>query len=43
MVITIEPGFYSRNLGFGMRFEDDYLITDKGVANLTGDLSSELR
>lgn len=43
MVITIEPGFYSKSHGFGMRIEDDYLITENGVVNLTGDLSSELR
>lgn len=43
MVITIEPGLYSKKHGFGVRIEDDFLITDKGVKNLTGDLSIKMR
>lgn len=30
MVITIEPGLYSKELGFGVRIEDDVLITESG-------------
>jgi Xaa-Pro aminopeptidase len=36
MVITVEPGFYAKEYGFGMRIEDDVLITKNGVKNLSG-------
>lgn len=35
MVITIEPGIYIENEGFGMRHEDTLLITETGFENLT--------
>ncbi len=35
MVITIEPGLYLPNKNFGMRIEDDFLITADGVQNLS--------
>ena len=31
MVITVEPGYYNPDLGFGVRFEDDILITKDGA------------
>jgi Xaa-Pro aminopeptidase len=30
MVITIEPGIYVREQGFGIRIEDDVLVTEDG-------------
>ena len=35
MAITIEPGIYIENEGFGMRHEDTLLITEAGFENLT--------
>lgn len=35
MVITIEPGIYIEDEGFGMRHEDTLLITETGFENLT--------
>jgi Xaa-Pro aminopeptidase len=35
MVITVEPGIYLPDLGFGVRIEDDILITDDGNRDLT--------
>jgi len=35
MVITIEPGIYLPDEGFGVRIEDDILVVDGGNANLT--------
>lgn len=31
MVITVEPGLYSRQQGYGVRVEDDVLITNNGA------------
>lgn len=41
-VITIEPGLY-RAGEFGVRIEDDYVITQSGAACLTENLNRELR
>ncbi|MEC9477294.1 MAG: Xaa-Pro peptidase family protein [Planctomycetota bacterium] len=35
-VITIEPGIYLPDEGFGIRIEDDILVTADGPVNLTG-------
>lgn|SRR3990167_7107001 len=35
MVVTMEPGIYIENEGFGMRHEDTLLITESGYENLT--------
>jgi Xaa-Pro aminopeptidase len=35
-VITVEPGIYLPQRGFGIRIEDEVLITDKGATLLTG-------
>ncbi len=38
-IVTIEPGVYIPNL-FGIRIEDDYLITENGTKCLTGSKST---
>lgn len=35
MVITVEPGLYVSNEGIGIRIEDDVLVTDAGMENLS--------
>ncbi len=35
MVVTVEPGVYLPNRGFGVRIEDDILITPEGNRDLT--------
>jgi Xaa-Pro aminopeptidase len=41
-VITVEPGIYLPQRNFGVRIEDDVLITDKGYKLLTGDIPRKL-
>jgi Xaa-Pro aminopeptidase len=40
-VITIEPGIYLPEEGFGVRIEDDYLVTQKGLIKMSAKLPSE--
>ena len=35
MVVSVEPGLYIRELGLGVRVEDNFLITADGCVNLT--------
>jgi Xaa-Pro aminopeptidase len=41
MVFTIEPGLYIPSEGIGIRIEDDYLMTETGVENLSRALPRE--
>jgi Xaa-Pro aminopeptidase len=41
-VFTVEPGVYLPAQGFGVRIEDEVLITDKGYQVLTGTLPRKL-
>ena len=36
-MITVEPGIYLPQRGFGVRIEDEILITPTGAELLTGD------
>ena len=40
-VFTIEPGIYLADEGFGVRIEDDYLVTEKGLVKMSAKLPSE--
>lgn len=41
-VITVEPGLYIKELGIGIRIEDDILITEKGCENLSIDIPKSI-
>lgn len=43
MVLTVEPGIYIAKEQIGVRLEDDYLVTDTGLRNLTNILPKHLR
>lgn len=43
MVITIEPGIYMEDKGFGIRIEDDILITEEGNINLSAGIAKKLK
>ncbi|PID32758.1 hypothetical protein CR956_00780 [Candidatus Saccharibacteria bacterium] len=38
MVLTVEPGIYIKKESIGVRIEDDLLVTDTGVDNLSADI-----
>jgi len=40
-VFTIEPGIYIPEEKLGVRIEDDYLVTEKGLVKLSGKIPSE--
>jgi Xaa-Pro aminopeptidase len=40
-VFTIEPGLYLKGEGFGVRIEDDYLLTKDGLEKLSRDIPSD--
>ena len=42
MVITIEPGWYDKDAGYGIRIEDMYLITEDGFERLSADAPREM-
>jgi Xaa-Pro aminopeptidase len=42
MVITIEPGWYDKDAGYGIRIEDMYLITADGFERLSADAPREI-
>ncbi|HYG83570.1 MAG TPA: Xaa-Pro aminopeptidase [Verrucomicrobiae bacterium] len=42
MVITVEPGIYSRQEGIGVRIEDDIYISEDGPVNLSAKLSTSI-
>lgn len=42
MVITIEPGWYDKDAGYGIRIEDVYLITPDGFQRLSADAPREI-
>ncbi len=41
-VISDEPGLYFKELGIGVRIEDDLLITPNGCEVLTKDIMKEV-
>jgi Xaa-Pro aminopeptidase len=41
-VFTIEPGIYIPSEGFGVRIEDDYLVTKDGLEKLSRDIPVEV-
>jgi Xaa-Pro aminopeptidase len=41
MVITIEPGWYDKDAGYGIRIEDIYLLTEDGFERLSADAPRE--
>ena len=42
MVLTVEPGIYIADEQIGVRIEDDILVKENGIENLSGRLSTDL-
>ena len=42
MVITIEPGWYDKDSGYGIRIEDTYVITKDGFERLSAGAPREI-
>jgi len=42
MVLTIEPGIYIQEEGFGIRLEDNFVIRENGLENLTKSIPIEI-
>ncbi|QBF23909.1 aminopeptidase P family protein ['Catharanthus roseus' aster yellows phytoplasma] len=42
-VITVEPGLYLKDLGIGVRIEDNLLITQEGAVNLSKHIPKEVK
>jgi|SRR5882672_9194431 len=42
MVITIEPGWYDKDAGYGIRIEDTYVITNDGFERLSAGAPREM-
>lgn len=42
MIITVEPGIYIPEESIGVRLEDDVLLTDNGIINLSSSLKTDL-
>jgi Xaa-Pro aminopeptidase len=42
-VITVEPGLYLKDLGIGIRIEDNLLITQEGAVNLSQHIPKEVK
>ena len=42
MVITIEPGWYDKDAGYGIRIEDTYLLTKDGIERLSAGAPREM-
>jgi Xaa-Pro aminopeptidase len=42
MIISNEPGLYFKELGIGVRIEDDLLITEDGCENLSKDIIKDV-
>ena len=38
VIFTVEPGIYIEEEGIGIRIEDDILVTENGVINLSSDI-----
>jgi Xaa-Pro aminopeptidase len=41
-IISDEPGLYFKELGIGIRIEDDILVTEEGSYNLSGNIIKEI-